>query len=449
MRILPRSAFARTVALIALLLFINQVVSYVMVGLYVVKPTMQQISSVVSKQVQGIIVLDQWLSTHEMSAFEKRNLAERYTQAVGIDGFTEKEALANGLQQATIYNFLSEQMSQQLAANTEVRISQDDVYFVWIQTESLEGYWLRVELETFDEARFSPLLFYLILIGALSILGGMLFTNWQNKPLKSLEAAALKVGRGDYPEALPERGSTEVIAVTKAFNQMAQGVRQLEQDRVLLMAGVSHDLRTPLTRIRLATEMMPPSEDALAEGIIGDIDDMNAIIDQFIDYVRVDTQADSDCENLNYLIEDVVGHVPESWQSTIEVHYGEIPKIPMRAVSIKRVLLNLIENAERYGGRRISIETGYHAARESVWVTVSDDGEGIPASQVEHVLQPFTQGDKARAAKGSGLGLAIVKRIIERHNGRISFGRSQKLGGLAVRIELPAAKSDELFANPV
>ncbi|MGQ4276748.1 two-component system sensor histidine kinase EnvZ [Pseudidiomarina sp. E22-M8] len=442
MRILPRSAFARTVALIAMLLLINQVVSYVMVGVYVVKPTMQQISSVVSKQVQGIIVLDQWLSSHEMSALEKRSLAESYTQAVGIDGFSEPEAIANGLDQATTYNFLSNQMSQQLAANTEVRISQQGVYYVWIRTESLAGYWLRVELETFDEARFSPLLFYLFLIGALSVLGGMLFTNWQNKPLKSLEAAALQVGRGDYPEALPERGSTEVIAVTKAFNQMAQGVRQLEQDRVLLMAGVSHDLRTPLTRIRLATEMMPPSEDSLAEGIISDIEDMNAIIDQFIDYVRLDTLADSDCENLNYLIEDVVGHVPESWHAKIDVRYGEIPKIPVRAISIKRVLLNLLENAERYGGDRIAIETGYNTSLQHVWITVSDNGEGIAAGQIEHVLQPFTQGDKARASKGSGLGLAIVKRIVERHGGRISFGRSQKLGGLAVRFELPSAKPE-------
>ncbi|RUO62988.1 two-component system sensor histidine kinase EnvZ [Pseudidiomarina insulisalsae] len=438
MRILPRSAFARTVALIALLLLINQLVSYIMIGVYVVKPSMQQISSVVAKQVQGIIVLDRWLGERSLSAAEKRALAERYTDAVGIDGFTLVEAQANGLANASTYNFLSDQMSQHLAADTEVRISQGDIYYVWIRTESLDGYWLRLRLDTFDEARFSPLLFYLILIGGLSVLGGMWFTNWQNRPLKSLEAAAAQVGRGEYPDELPERGSTEVIAVTRAFNQMTRGVQQLEQDRALLMAGVSHDLRTPLTRIRLATEMMPASEDYLAEGIISDIDDMNAIIDQFIDYVRIDTQADNDCENLNYLVEDVVGHVPESWAAQITVAYQQMPDIPVRAISIKRVLLNLLENAERYGNGKISVETGYDAARERVWVTVSDNGEGIPAGQVEHVLQPFTQGDKARASKGSGLGLAIVKRIVERHGGRITFGRSAKLGGLAVRVELPS-----------
>ncbi|PTB88769.1 two-component system sensor histidine kinase EnvZ, partial [Pseudidiomarina aestuarii] len=204
----------------------------------------------------------------------------------------------------------------------------------------------------------------------------------------------------------------------------------------------SHDLRTPLTRIRLATEMMPPNEDYLAEGIISDIDDMNAIIDQFIDYVRVDTSADQDCENLNFLVEDVVGHLPETWHAEVTVNYQSMPDVPVRAISIKRVLLNLLENAERYGKDKIIIDTGYDEETTKVWVVVCDNGPGIPADQIEHLLQPFTQGDKARATKGSGLGLAIVKRIVERHHGHVVFSRSERLGGLCVRVELPVTPSD-------
>ena len=437
MRLFPRSAFARTVALIAVLLLINQVVSYVMVGLYVVKPSMQQVSSVVARQVQGILVLDQWLSEVDIDAEHQKRLVERYTQATGVRGISVDEALEQGLANTTTYNFLSAQLSDLLQANTEVRISQGDVYRVWLRTENLPGYWLTLELDNFDEARFSPLLFYLVLIGGLSVLGGMVFTNWQNRPLKALEAAAKQIGSGEYPDALPERGSTEVIAVTRAFNQMSQGVKQLEQDRALLMAGISHDLRTPLTRIRLATEMMPPAEDYLAEGIISDIDDMNSIIDQFIDYVRSDTSADNEQQNLNYLVEDVVAHVPDSWHSKIEVIYNEMPNVPVREISIKRVLLNLLENAECYGREKVLIETGYDETRHVAWFKVCDDGPGIPAGQVEHLMQPFTQGDKARAMKGSGLGLAIIKRIIERHHGRVLLGQSERLGGLCVRVELP------------
>ena len=437
MRLFPRSAFARTVALIAVLLLINQLVSYVMVGLYVVKPSMQQVSSVVARQVQGIMALDQWLAEVDVEPEQQRRLVEAYTAATGIRGIAVDEARAQGLSNTTTYNFLSAQLSDLLQANTEVRISQGDVYRVWLRTEELPGYWLTLELDSFDEATFSPLLFYLVLIGGLSVVGGMLFTNWQNRPLKALEAAAKQIGCGDYPDVLPERGSTEVIAVTRAFNQMSNGVKQLEQDRALLMAGISHDLRTPLTRIRLATEMMPPAEDHLAEGIISDIDDMNAIIDQFIDYVRSDTSADNDLQNLNYLVEDVVAHVPESWHSKIEVIYNELPNVAVREISIKRVLLNLLENAERYGNSRVLIETGFDADRGMAWFKVCDDGPGIPAAQVEHLLQPFTQGDKARAMKGSGLGLAIIKRIVERHHGRVLLGQSERLGGLCVRVELP------------
>lgn len=441
MRILPRSAFARTVALIACLLLINQVISYVMVGLYVVKPSMQQISSVVARQVQGVLLLDEWLSNSRLNSAEKRDLAFKYSNAAGIKVFNQAEALQQGLAQTVSYNFLSAQMSQLLDAESEVRISQGAYYQVWIRTDNMPDFWLRMDLDSFDEARFSPLLFYLILIGVLSVLGGMVFTNWQNRPLKALQAAALQIGKGEFPEQLPERGSTEVIAVTRAFNQMSKGVQQLEQDRALLMAGVSHDLRTPLTRIRLATEMMPANEDYLAEGIINDIDDMNAIIDQFIDYVRIDSSADNDTENLNYLIEDVVGHVPESWQSNITADYGDIPHACVRAISIKRVLVNLLENAERYGHGKIHIISGYNRAAKRVWFTVADNGPGIAAADIERLVQPFTQGDRARASRGSGLGLAIVKRIVERHQGRISFGRSAYLGGLEVRVELPIASA--------
>lgn len=442
MRLFPRSAFARTVALIATLLLINQIISYVMVGLYVVQPSMQQVTSVIARQIEGALILDEWIRESDTFPRDKRDLALRYTEATGIQGFSQEDALENGLRQTTSYSFLSNRMRDLLGAETEVRVSQGEQFYVWVETERLPGYWLRVEVDSFNESRFSPLLFYLILIGILSVLGGMLFTNWQNRPLKSLERAARQIGRGDYPEQLPERGSTEVIAVTRAFNQMSKGVQQLEQDRALLMAGVSHDLRTPLTRIRLATEMMPPNEDYLAEGIISDIDDMNAIIDQFIDYVRVDTSADQDCENLNFLVEDVVGHLPETWHAQVTVNYQSMPDVPVRAISIKRVLLNLLENAERYGKDKIIIDTGYDEESAKVWVVVCDNGPGIPADQIEHLLQPFTQGDKARATKGSGLGLAIVKRIVERHHGHVVFSRSERLGGLCVRVELPVTPSD-------
>lgn len=431
-RFIPRSAFARTLGLIALVLLINQLVSYLMVGVYVVKPSIQQMNDVMAKQIQGALLLRSW---HGEAGVAGEAYLD-YAEATGVSFLSTPEAVEQGLQQSTHYRFLSDSMSDSLQEQAEVRVGQGDEYVVWVQTEAAPQHWFRIQLTGFDEARFSPLVFYLVLIGVLSVLGGIIFANWLNRPLKALEAAARKVGRGDYPEQLPERGSNEVIAVTRAFNQMLKGVRQLEQDRSLMMAGVSHDLRTPLTRIRLATEMMSPQDSALAEGIIHDVDNMNAIIDQFIEYVRTDQGEDAALEDLNDLIHEVVANVPANWQKKVELQLERMPQIQMRVISIKRVLLNLLENAERYGHSSILIRSGYHEQQQQVWFSVEDDGPGIPSDKMEHYFQPFTQGDSARGSGGSGLGLAIIKRIVERHHGSIQVAPSS-LGGLCAQILLP------------
>ncbi|RUO66176.1 two-component system, OmpR family, osmolarity sensor histidine kinase EnvZ [Pseudidiomarina planktonica] len=431
-RFIPRSAFARTLGLIALVLLINQLVSYLMVGVYVVKPSIQQMNDVMAKQIQGALLLRSW---HGDAGVAGEAYVD-YAEATGVSFLTVPEAVEQGLQQSTHYRFLSDSMSENLQEQAEVRVGQGDEYVVWVKTEAAPQHWFRIQLTGFDEARFSPLVFYLVLIGVLSVLGGIIFANWLNRPLKDLEAAARKVGRGDYPEPLPERGSNEVIAVTRAFNQMLKGVRQLEQDRSLMMAGVSHDLRTPLTRIRLATEMMSPQDSALADGIIHDVDNMNAIIDQFIEYVRTDQGEDAALEDLNDLIHEVVANVPANWQKLVELQLERMPPIQMRVVSVKRVLLNLLENAERYGHSKILIRSGYYEQQQKVWFSVEDDGPGIPADKMEHYFQPFTQGDSARGSGGSGLGLAIIKRIVERHHGSIQVAQSD-LGGLCAQILLP------------
>ena len=225
------------------------------------------------------------------------------------------------------------------------------------------------------------------------------------------------------------------MAVTRAFNHMSKGIRELENDRNLLMAGVSHDLRTPLTRIRLAAEMMP-EDDTLAQGIVEDIDDMNDIIDQFIDYVRLDQQEKSSRESLNELIEQTVANVPDSWEKHFELALGNLPLVWLRPLSMKRVIVNLLENAERYGKQNVLVSSGYNKKQKSVWFSVSDDGPGIPEEQQAKLFQPFMQGDKARGGVGSGLGLAIIKRIVDRHDGCITLTNRPE-GGLCVRIELP------------
>ncbi|WP_341502756.1 two-component system sensor histidine kinase EnvZ [Gallaecimonas sp. GXIMD4217] len=434
MRLIPKSAFGQTVMLLAALLLVNQLVSYMMVLVYVIKPNYDQINDLLAKQVK-VVFLDEPLDGRERLELPDE-MRRRFWEATGIEIFKEKVALDMGLKDATYYSILSEPLSRELGGETEVRISQDDIFTIWVRPPMAPQYWLKIPLTGYDASELSPLPIYLTMIGFLSVFGGWLFARRINRPLKSLEVAARQVGRGENPDKLREDvGSQEIQAVTTAFNQMARGIAQLEEDRALLMAGVSHDLRTPLTRIRLATEMMSADESYLRDGIIGDIEDMNAIIDQFIAYVRQDREDQPEIAELCPLVEDAVSSFAER-PLQVELLLGPLPALRLRPLSLKRVLYNLLENAERYGRGNARVLT--RLSRDGKWaeLVVEDDGPGIPEPERERLFLPFERGDKARGSHGSGLGLAIIKKIVDSHRGRIALGESE-LGGLRVTIGLP------------
>ncbi len=432
MRLFPRSAFGQTVFLIGLLLLINQLVSYLSVAFYVIKPTTQQINHLIAKQIK-VVFID---VGHQQSVLS-RELTERFQQATGIEVYSEQQAMQHGLGDAIYYAYFSDLMSRELEGAAEVRVAQGDSYAFWVRPPQAPHYWVKVPLTGLDETDFSPLTFYLLMIGVLSVGGGWLFARQLNRPLKGLQQAALQVGRGDFPPPLPEhKGSTEIIAVTKAFNYMARGIRQLEQDRALLMAGVSHDLRTPLTRIRLASEMMSEQDSWIRDGIINDIDDMNAIIDQFINYLRHHKEEPGQKENLNTLVQELL-QSEHLQQRHIRVELTDpMPDTLLRRIAIKRLLNNLLENALRYSEGDIEITTGFERNRKRVYLQMRDYGPGIPEYQMKSMFEPFTQGDRARGSGGSGLGLAIIKKIVDMHRGDITLHNHPE-GGLVVMVYLP------------
>ncbi len=428
MKVLPRSAFGQTVLLIGFLLFVNQVVSYISFALYVIEPNQQQINQLLAKQIR-VVFID--LNDARLSP----KMAEAFHHETGIGVYHERDALKLGLASAGHYPYRSEQMSELLGGPAEVRISQGDEYLFWIRPPQAPNLWVKIPLLGLEEANFSPLIFFLGIIGVLSVAGGWLFVRQLNRPLKSLQRAAEDVGRGDFPKPLAEHGTSEIMAVTQAFNHMSKGIKQLEDDRNLLMAGISHDLRTPLTRIRLATEMMAELDDFLRDGIENDIDDMNNIIDQFIDYLRHDSKDKAELGDLNILVEEVL-NVETPVNRPILFTPNDCPEIPLRHVAIKRALANLIQNALRYTQGDIEVITGYNKAQGFAYFIVSDQGDGIPEADIEHLFQPFTQGDKARGTEGSGLGLAIIRRIVDTHGGRIELS-NKPTGGLQAKVYLP------------
>jgi two-component system osmolarity sensor histidine kinase EnvZ len=424
-RFLPRSAFGQTVLLIGMLLLINQIVSLVSVTFYFVSPNVQQINNLLATQIKLAFVEDIDSQTPQLDP--------RFYQAAGMQVYNQSEAIENGLDQATPYQYWSRQMSDSLGGQAQVRITHGEPYLYWINPPQNPDIWITIPMVGLGEGDGSPHLVYLLMIGILSVGGSLIFVRRLNRPLKALQDAALLVGRGQVPKPLKEEGSTELIAVTHAFNQMSKGIKQLEDDRALLTAGISHDLRTPLTRIRLASEMLPESQDWVKEGIVQDIEDMNEIIDQFIDYVRQDQQECMEESNLNDLIRDAtqVRNIEENHRITLDLE--SLPKTLIRRVALKRVLDNLIENAFRYGGDHIEITSKHLKKEKQLCFSIRDFGPGIPEEQIQSLFEPFTQGDKARGSLGSGLGLAIIKRIVDMHSGKVTL-QNHPQGGLIATV---------------
>ncbi|HAS8133670.1 TPA: two-component system sensor histidine kinase EnvZ, partial [Vibrio vulnificus] len=337
-------------------------------------------------------------------------------------------------------DLMSEEMTHELGSPTEVRLLLgSESYILWMKIDELPGSLIRIPLSELQEEDFAPLFRNSLIVALLIIAGGWLFIRLQNRPLIALEKAAKEVGRGEIPPPLPEKGATEIRAVTRAFNQMSRGIQELEADRALLMAGISHDLRTPLTRIRLATEMMSPEDSYLAEGIISDTEECNEIISQFMDYLKpVNTQSFTEVD-INGISGDIASseggyevQIETAFQSSIRPAFGS-------PIAIKRAVSNLVVNALRYGNGWVKISTGMTADRKLVWVCVEDNGPGIEKSQVAKLFEPFTRGDTARGSEGTGLGLAIVKRIVSQHHGSVVVNNRSE-GGLKVQLSFPTGE---------
>jgi two-component system osmolarity sensor histidine kinase EnvZ len=414
MRFSPRSSFARTLLLIVTLLFVSLVTTYLVVLNFAILPSLQQFNKVLAYEVR-MLMTDKLQLEDGTQLVVPRRFAVKFTASWAFRSIPMKRRKTQACAGRSTMN-LSQQMAQQLGGPTEVRVEVNKSSpVVWLKTWLSPNIWVRVPLTEIHQGDFSPLFRYTLAIMLLAIGGAWLFIRIQNRPLVDLEHAALQVGKGIIPPPLREYGASEVRSVTRAFNHMAAGVKQLADDRTLLMAGVSHDLRTPLTRIRLATEMMGEEDGYLAESINKDIEECNAIIEQFIDYLRTGQEMPMEMADLNAVLGEVVA-AESGYEREIDtdLQAGEI-QVRMHPLSIKRAVANMVVNAARYGNGWIKVSSGSELNR--AWFQVEDDGPGIKPEQRKHLFQPFVRGDSARSTSGTGLGLAIVQRIIDNHNG--------------------------------
>ena len=264
------------------------------------------------------------------------------------------------------------------------------------------------------------------------------FIVWRlNRPLAELARAAVRLGQGADPPPVAETGPSEIRAVTRAFNQMKDDLRRNERDRASFLAGVSHDLRTPLSRLRLEVEMLDGKVDSAAQhAMVQDVTDMNAIIDQFIDFMRSEAAEPLSPVNLSELARSCAERAARAGLN-VRCDLTDVPLVMLRPLAVQRLVDNLLANAERHGGGDVLVTTG--ATDGCVRLSVLDRGPGIPEALVERLKEPFTRRDEARSgSSGAGLGLAIADRVARIHGGRLDL-LAREGGGLEARVTLPAA----------
>ena len=374
------------------------------------------------------------------------DIDEWLKQRVGVEYVTDPKEYPN-VKDKIIADFFTNRIENQLAE--ELKIKDVTVYFqfkpsprIWVQTPEMNGNWVREPLNTY--ANYSPELILGWLLGIPLIAAVIILTlvRQLNRPLRRLQHAAnnySKTGKAPYLET--NHGPQEIREVNQAFNHMVYTLEQTERDRQIMLAGISHDLRTPLTRIRLSAEMMS-DDDFLKEGLIYDVDDMDAILSQFISYMRDGSDEELQDTNINALLQElIIQFKPLDIQFTPQ----ELPVITARSLSLKRLIGNLINNSKRYGAE--PIELSAFVEDEHIKICVADNGEGIPEDQIEGLMQPFVRGDAARTVQGSGLGLAIVKRIVDIHQGELLISNRPE-GGLQAIISLPTSIKVEEESTP-
>ena len=264
----------------------------------------------------------------------------------------------------------------------------------------------------------------------LLIIVALIFLKNQTKPLVKLAKAAERFGKGDYVNDFRASGSLEIRKAAFEFDRMAKRINRHLNQRAEMLSGISHDLRTPLTRLKLQLAMLKQKD--LSNKMSKDIDEMEKMLNHYLQFAKTQTQENTSKIDLVVLFNSIKNQF-DSKKLTF-TNKNEI-ELKGRPTALKRSFENIIQNGLTYGNKVfIDIQKGNNRAL----ITIEDDGPGIPEDQYKNVFKPFFRLDKSRSLNksGVGLGLAIVEDIINSHGGSIQLGKS-KFNGLQVKITLP------------
>jgi two-component system osmolarity sensor histidine kinase EnvZ len=345
------------------------------------------------------------------------------------------------------HRLMQGEIVRRLGPHTRIAAEVDGVAGFWVsfrlEEDDDEEYWMVLPREraTRDIAR------HWLLWGAfgltLALAVAWLIASRISRPLRAMAQSAAALGRGQNPQPLPEAGSQELRGLAHAFNAMAADLERNERDRSEVLAGISHDLRTPLTRLRLEAELSI-ADDGARQAVVADIEQMEAVIGQFMDYARTDDGEAPAATDIGDLLAVLAGRQHQVGRA-LTVTSSALPRTVVRPRALARAVANLIDNAWTYGGGEVTLAA--HADADSLCIEVADRGPGIPAAEAERLKRPFTRLDNARSnATGTGLGLAIVERVARLHGGRFELLENPG-GGLLARLSIPLAARQQAISG--
>ena len=353
-------------------------------------------------------------------------LVDPASARVPVNGDTTPQALSRFV----------DDVRERMPPGTDVRVEpKGHPPTLWVRSPT-DSRWIVVPVQQLRVMRpLDRLVPWFIIIFSAALIAALV-AAWQiQQPLRSLAQAVTRFGRGQPVSPVPERGPRELRLLTHGFNQMVRDIERTVNDRAVMLAGVAHDLKTPLARLRLRAEMMDDAK--VRDGVVRDVDSMAHIVDQFLVFAHdgadgsEPVSVDQQCERVVRSYRAVAGD-PCALQTRLEAGGGFL----LPAATLERVLSNLLDNALAYGTPPVVVETA--RCTDGFMLIVRDHGSGIAAQDLMNASRPFVRLDPARGGNGhSGLGLAIVERIVRRAGGASEIGNSPD-GGLCVRMRFPA-----------
>ena len=447
--LLPRSLLWRTFLLVALVMMLSVIAWFSIFNLYDREPRARQIAQMLAS-VANLTRASLLAARPEARVVLLRELSDRE----GIHVYpSDADEIIAPLPTDGMSRRVEEIARDQLGPRTRVTLERNGERGLFvsfrIEDDDEEEYWAALPRERLERVLPLSWVGWGIAAFLLALTGAWLIVFRITQPLKAMEIAARRVGAGDTPLPLLEVGPSEIATVARAFNQMNADLARLDQDRALILAGISHDLRTPLTRLRMGVEFT--TDAALRDGMVADVEEMDKTIAQFLDFARTDSgEPTQDIALPELLAEIVAQYARRKLLVTYHVNdsFNGMMTINGRPQAIRRAITNLIDNAFRYASNGSSAtsadapELVLSVVERQIQIDISDHGPGIPAAEIDHMKRPFTRLDSARSnVTGAGLGLAIVERIARAHGGRLDL-LPRDGGGLIARICLPAPRTN-------